>query len=115
MTLEAFSAFGRLLGTDAPIHNDPAYAAKTPFGKVIAQGPLLLASFETWFCELFGEEAWSQTGQMAAKFVNPARIGDTVTLEIVVGEKQGERVQFEVRVLHDDRLLALGSASLKLQ
>jgi acyl-CoA thioesterase FadM len=75
----------------------------------------LLASFETWFCELFGEEAWSQTGQMAAKFVNPARIGDTVTLEIVVGEKQGERVQFEVRVLHDDRLLALGSASLKLQ
>ena len=114
MTLEAFDGFGRLLGTDAPIHNDPAYAAKTPFGKVIAQGPLLLASFETWFSELFGEDTWSRTGQMAAKFVSPAKIGDTVTLELVVGETQDDRVKFEVRVIHDDRLLALGSASLEL-
>lgn len=115
MTLEAFSNFGHLLGTDAPIHNDPAYAAKTPFGTVISQGPLLLAPFETWFCELFGEDAWSRSGQLAAKFVSPAKVGDAITLELVVGEKRDRRVNFEVRVVHNDRLLALGSASLELQ
>lgn len=114
LTLEAFSSFGRLLGTDAPIHNDPAYAAKTPFGTVISQGPLLLAPFETWLCELFGEEAWSRTGRLAAKFLSPARVGDAVTLELIVGEKQDPRVSFELRVVHNDRLLASGTASLDI-
>lgn len=114
LTLQAFSDFGRLLGTDAPIHNDPAYAAKTPFGSVIAQGPLLLASFETWFCELFGEDAWSRTGWLTAKFVSPAKIDEAVTLEIVVGDVIESRATFELRVVHDNRLLALGSAKIDL-
>ena len=37
---------------------------------VISQGPLLLACYETWFCELFGEDAWSRTGRLTAKFVS---------------------------------------------
>ena len=114
LTLQAFIDFGDLLGTDAPVHNDPAYAAKTQFGSVIAQGPLLLASFETWFCELFGEDAWSQTGTLTAKFLNPARIGDAVTLEIIVGETSGDRATFELRVVHQERLLALGTAAISL-
>lgn len=115
LTLQAFTDFGRLLGTDAPVHNDPAYAANTQFGSVIAQGPLLLASFETWFCELFGEDAWSRTGRLAAKFLNPARIGDAITLEIIVGEVVEGRTTFELRVVHDERLLALGSAAIDLR
>jgi 3-hydroxybutyryl-CoA dehydratase len=115
LTLQAFTDFGALLGTDAPIHNDPAYAAKTPFGVVIAQGPLLLACFETWFCELFGEDAWSRTGRLAAKFVSPAKIGETVMLEIIVGETLEGRANFELRVVHEDRLLAVGSAAISVQ
>jgi acyl dehydratase len=114
LTLQAFTDFGDLLGTDAPVHNDPAYAAKTQFGSVIAQGPLLLASFETWFCELFGEDAWSQTGILTAKFLSPARIGDAVTLEIIAGETFEGRATFELRVVHQDRLLALGTAAISL-
>lgn len=114
LTLQAFTDFGALLGTDAPVHHDPAYAAKTQFGGVIAQGPLLLASFETWFCELFGEDAWSRTGILTAKFLNPARIGDAVTLEIIVGERFGDRATFELRVVHQERLLALGTAAISL-
>jgi acyl dehydratase len=115
LTLQAFTDFGALLGTDAPVHNDPAYAAKTQFGSVIAQGPLLLAAFETWFCELFGEDAWSRTGRLTAKFLNPARIGDAVTLEIIVGEAIEGRVHFELRVIHQERLLALGTAAIDLR
>jgi acyl dehydratase len=115
LTLQAFIDFGRLLGTDAPVHNDPGYAANTQFGSVIAQGPLLLASFETWFCEMFGEDAWSRTGRLAAKFLNPARIGDTISLEIIVGEVVEGRITFELRAVHDERLLALGSAAIDLR
>jgi len=112
LTLQAFTDFGALLGTDAPVHNDPAYATKTQFGSVIAQGPLLLASFETWFCELFGEDAWSRTGRLTAKFLSPAGIGDAVTLEIIVGDAKEDSTTFELRVLHQDRLLALGTAAI---
>ena len=115
LTLQAFTDFGALLGTDAPVHNDPAYAAQTQFGSVIAQGPLLLASFETWFCELFGEDAWSQTGRLTAKFISPARIGDEVTLEIIVGDTNEDRTTFELRVVHQERLLALGTAAIGLR
>jgi acyl dehydratase len=115
LTLQAFTDFGTLLGTDAPVHNDAAYATKTQFGCVIAQGPLLLARYESWICELFGEEAWSRSGRLTAKFLDPARIGETVTLEIVVGEKAGSRATFELRVVCGERLLALGNAAIDLQ
>ena len=114
LTLQGFTDFGALLGTDAPVHNDPAYAARTQFGSVIAQGPLLLAAFESWFCELFGEDAWSRTGKLTAKFLDPARIGDEVTLEIIVGDTSDDRATFELRVLHQERVLALGTAAIQL-
>ena len=115
LTLQAFTDFGALLGTDAPIHNDPAYASKTLFGSVIAQGPLLLAQFETWFCELFGEDAWSRSGRLAAKFISPAKVGETVILEIKVGKTVEGRTSFELRVLHEARLLATGTATIGIR
>ena len=115
LTLQAFTDFGALLGTDAPVHNDAAYAAKTQYGCVIAQGPLLLACYETWLCELFGEAAWSRTGRLTAKFLDPARIGETVTLEMIVGETVEGRAVFELRVICGERLLALGKATIDLQ
>lgn len=115
LTLQAFTDFGALLGTDAPIHNDAAYAAKTQYGTVISQGPLLLACYETWLCDLFGEAAWSRSGRLAAKFLDPARIGEAVTLEMVVGETVGGRAHFELRVVCGERLLALGNAAIDLQ
>jgi acyl dehydratase len=115
LTLQAFTDFGALLGTDAPVHNDPAYAAKTQYGTVISQGPLLLACYETWFGELFGEAAWSRTGRLTAKFLDPARIDETVTLEMIAGETVEGRAHFELRVVCGERLLALGSAAIDLQ
>jgi acyl dehydratase len=115
LTLQAFTDFGALLGTDAPVHNDAAYAARTQFGCVIAQGPLLLARYESLLCELFGEEAWSRSGRLTAKFLDPARIGETVALEMVVSETIRNRTQFELRVTCGERLLALGSAAIDVQ
>ncbi len=112
LSLKAFSTFGKLLGTDAPIHNDPEYAAKTPFGEVIAQGPLLLAPFESWLCEMFGAERWSVSGRIQGKFVSPAKAGDTTTLELVVQSIVSGRATFDLKVTCGERLLAVGEASI---
>jgi len=93
---------------------ETAVEAKTPFGTVISQGPLLLAFYESWLCELFGEDAWSRTGRLAAKFVSPAKLGEEVTLELIAGETTGRRATFELRVTRGDRLLAIGSAAIDL-
>ncbi|MBR0781906.1 MaoC family dehydratase [Bradyrhizobium iriomotense] len=114
MTLESFCDFGSLLGTDAPIHCDPAYAANTPFGKVIAQGPLLLAPFESWMCELFGEDAWSRTGAIRGKFLVPGQVDSTVRLEMSVRDIVDGRVLFDLRALSDQNLLAVATAELTL-
>ncbi|MGY4304521.1 acyl dehydratase [Bradyrhizobium sp. USDA 4369] len=112
MTLQAFREFGALLGTDAPIHCDPDYAAKTPFGKVIAQGPLLLAPFEGWICELFGEAAWSAGGVIRGKFVAPGKIDSTVRLEMSVRTIADRRVSLDLRALCDQDVLAVATAEL---
>lgn len=114
MTLEAFREFGALLGTDAPIHCDPDYAAKTPFGKVFAQGPLLLAPFESWLCELFGEKVWTRSGHIKGKFLQPAKIDTMVTLEMSVRDITGDRIGLDLRATCDQALLAVATADLSL-
>jgi acyl dehydratase len=114
MTLEAFREFGALLGTDAPIHCDPAYAANTPFENVIAQGPLLLAPFETWLCDLFGEQAWCRSGQIRAKFLVPGPVGSTVKLEMTVLEIVEGKVSFDLHVRNGETLLAIAAAEITL-
>lgn len=108
----SFDAFGALLGTDAPIHVDPAYAAKTVFGSTIAQGMLLLAPVETWLCELFGEEAWSVGGRLQARLISPARVNEAVWHELEVTSNDTRAVTFAIRVMCDERLLASGTATI---
>lgn len=114
MTLEAFREFGALLGTDAPIHCDPAYAANTPFAKVIAQGPLLLAPFESWLCDVFGEQTWCGSGQIRAKFLVPGPVGSAVDLEMTVREINRNKVSFDLHVRSGEILLAVADAEVTL-
>ena len=108
----AFDTFGALLGTDAPIHVDPAYAAKTVFGSTIAQGMLLLAPVESWLCELFGEEAWSVGGRLEARLISPARVNEVVLHELEVTCNDAKAITFAIRVMCGERLLASGTATI---
>lgn len=114
LTQQAFNDFGRLLGTDAPIHVDPEYAAKTPFKRTFAQGMLLLAPFESWLCELFGEKAWTNGGSLEAKLLYPAMVEDITGLEMEAGEICDGRLSLELRVVCDGKLLAVGEATVCL-
>lgn len=114
LTQDAFNDFGRLLGTDAPIHVDPDYAAKTPFKRTFAQGMLLLAPFESWLCDLFGEEAWVNGGSLKAKLLHPAMVGDSTDLEMQAGEISNGRLTLELRILCAGKVLAVGEAAVRI-
>jgi acyl dehydratase len=114
LTQLAFNDFGRLLGTDAPIHVDPDYAAKTPFKRTFAQGMLLLAPFESWLCELFGEKAWSEGGTLKAKLLSPAMVGDVTELEMQAGEIRDGQLTLELQVVCNGKVLAVGEATVPL-
>jgi len=112
LTQHAFSDFGRLLGTNAPIHDDPDYARETGFKGTIAQGMLLAAPYETWLCELFGEEAWLRGGRLALRFRSPAWAGDPVTMMLtILGVEEG-RCTLAVESRCEGRTLLTGRASV---
>lgn len=114
LTQEAFSAFGRLLGTDAPIHDDPAYACATGFKGTIAQGMLLAAPYETWLCEIFGEAAWLRGGKLSIRLRSPAWVGDQVRMTLCIREIGESACTLEVESRCGGRSLLTGSASLVL-
>jgi acyl dehydratase len=114
LTQEAFNDFGELLGTDAPIHVDPAYARQTPFGNTIAQGMLLLAPLESWLCELFGESAWFEGGHLHVRLLKPAVAGERVTMHLRAIEPTAANTTALAFVLRcGERELATGKVSLR--
>ncbi len=62
-----------------PIHIDESFAAKTPLGGTIAHGMLSLAYVSEMMTSAFGQN-WLSEGKLRAKFKEPARPGDTLTI-----------------------------------
>ena len=62
-----------------PIHIDESFAAKTPLGGTIAHGMLSLAYVSEMMTSTFGQD-WLSEGKLRAKFKEPARPGDTLTI-----------------------------------
>lgn len=114
LTQARFIAFGQLHGTDAPIHTDPDYAAKTPFGGTIAHGMMILAVFESWLCSLFGAAAWDRGGLFQSKLLNVVKAGEPTTYRIEVKARTTDTVTLALTLHSGDRLLAIGEATLRL-
>ncbi|QDO97547.1 hypothetical protein FNB15_09820 [Ferrovibrio terrae] len=114
LTQARFIAFGQLHGTDAPIHTDPDYAAKTPFGGTIAHGMMILAVFESWLCSLFGSTAWDRGGSFQSKLLNVVKAGEPTTYRIKVKTCATDTVTLALTLHSGDRLLAIGEARLRL-
>lgn len=114
MVQAAFNDFGALLGTDAPIHVDPDYGARTVYGGTIAQGMLLLAPVETWLCDLFGREAWHGSGGLKATMLSPARAGERGAMVLTVRSVAAGRATLDLSISRADTLLIAGEVSITL-
>ena len=71
--------YARASGDLNPIHVDPVFAARTPFGGPVAHGMLVLAYVSELMTNGFGE-LWLGGGILRVRFKAPARPGDTLTI-----------------------------------
>ncbi len=68
-----------------PIHIDPEFARKTPFGGTIAHGMLILSYVSQMMTEAFGR-CWLSGGTLDIRFKAPARPGDTITVSGTIND-----------------------------
>ena len=106
--------FAAVSGDVNPVHLDPDFAASTPFGERIAHGMLTGAIISAALAmELPGPGTiyLSQT----LRFRSPVKIGDKVTVELEVTEKQDRRkiVTLDCKATNQaGKVVATGSAQV---
>jgi acyl dehydratase len=96
VTAETIREFVEATGDDNPLHSDPAFAATTRFGEVIAPGILtggLISAVIGTRLPGPGTIYLSQT----FRFLRPVRIGDTITARVEVTEVLRERNRVSLR------------------
>jgi 3-hydroxybutyryl-CoA dehydratase len=79
ITQEKINLYAEASGDFNPIHVDESFAAKTPLGGTIAHGMLSLAYVSEMMTSAFGR-SWLSEGKLRARFKEPARPGDTLTI-----------------------------------
>jgi 3-hydroxybutyryl-CoA dehydratase len=118
ITQEKVNLYAEASGDFNPIHVDESFAAKTPLGGTIAHGMLSLAYVSEMMTSAFGQ-SWLSGGKLRAKFKEPARPGDTLTINCKVDciERKDDvsyaNCNFECRNQKGETI-AVGEAIVKL-
>ena len=108
VTAAEIAQFAALSGDFHPLHTDPAYAAQTRFGRIVAHG-LLVQSLATGMATQLGvlTEKIVALRAMTAKWIAPVFIDDHIRVELTVIETEGKRglgvgnVTLQFRVIKD--------------
>lgn len=106
--------FAAASGDLNPLHLDPEFAAGTRFGECIAHG-MLTASFVSAALAMQLPGPGSIFLEQSVKFRLPVKIGDTVTVQLEVVEKNDRRqsVTLDCRALNQDgRAVLTGTATV---
>lgn len=106
-TQDEFDRFARISGDDNPIHVDPAFSARTRFGRTVSHGMLIYSKLWAMLCtSLPGVRQAHQT----MMFPNPCFTGEPVELTV---EEIGTR-RFAMKALRqaDGAELLVGETEL---
>ncbi len=93
---EVIDRYAEASGDFNPIHVNPEYARRTPFGGTIAHGMLVLAYVSRAMAAAFGRRWW-EGGRLKVRFKAPACSGDTLTVALEP-LRAGERWEYSVSV-----------------
>lgn len=77
VTQEQVEAYAKAAGDYNPIHLDPEFAKKTPFGRRIAHGMLTLAMVSEMLTSAYPDR-WASGGRLKVRFRGPVFPGETV-------------------------------------
>ena len=121
VTQDMVAAYADISGDRNPIHLDASFAAGTQFGGIVAHGMLLYG----FMCDAIRRahpDAWESTGRMRARFRDPARPGDVVTVTGILsgsGTAHAEgytTVRYSLECKESDgRVLATGNAEVTIR
>ena len=112
VTRETIREFVEASGDDNPIHSDPAFAASTRFGRVIAPG-MLTGSFVSAVIGTRLPGPGTIYLSQSFRFLRPVFVGDRVTARVEVRERLAERNRLRLVttcVNQDGELLLEGEA-----
>ena len=90
---EDLQLFTKISGDDHPMHTSENYARSTPFGRRIAHGPFGIALAIGQFGRIpgFRETAIAMTDVRDWRFKAPIFIGDVITTEVIITNKELRR------------------------
>lgn len=117
ITQDQLTAYSQASGDHNPLHLDPAFAATTQFGGIIAHGMLTLALVSEAMGRAYGK-AWLESGALKIRFKGAAYLGDRLHTQCHPSRQQlldqGIREVCTVGVLEREsgRQLVSGSASV---
>ena len=69
--------YARVSGDGNLIHLDPEFAARSPFGRIVVHGMLVLAFLSEMLTQAFGR-SWLESGRLKVRFRAPVYPGDDV-------------------------------------
>lgn len=99
LTQEDFDDFARLSGDHNPIHTDPEFSARTPFGRTVSHGMLLFSALRGLLEERYpGATLISQN----LMFPAPAYAGEALTLTVSRQAREGNRLTLSACILRPD-------------
>ncbi|PVE48037.1 hydratase [Pararhodobacter aggregans] len=101
-----FDAFARVSGDDNPIHVDPAFSARTRFGRTVSHGMLIYSRL--WAMVRAAHPGRGQVFQ-DMMFPNPAYAGETLVLSV---EGAGPELAVSARRQADGAVCFQGKAVL---
>jgi 3-hydroxybutyryl-CoA dehydratase len=82
VTQDGIDAYAEISGDFNPLHVDPAAAAASEFGGIIAHGPIALHAFFRAATEWLGVEALPAGSSVKVTYRAPTRPGDEVSVRL---------------------------------
>jgi len=115
VSAEMIALYAQLSGDDNPLHLDAEYAARTPFGRPIAHGPIALAlAAGILGTRLPGPGSIAITNYI--RYRRPIFAGDAITtrIEVVAIDRERRCATFSMTFTNaGDEVVALGEAVLR--
>lgn len=115
VTQESINRYAEASGDHNPIHVDPDYAAKGPFGRTIAHGLMTLA-YAAALLNRWTDGAFDQSGSIDVAFTGPVYVGETIRLTAEVDTIDGDGTAVcKLECTSGERQILVGTVRLPKQ
>jgi acyl dehydratase len=104
--------YAELSGDFNPIHVDPSYAAKTPFGRTVAHGPLVLQTFFDALLTWLDADTLPPGVRVQAVFRSPTVSDATVSCHLIGVDVEDDLATLSAECRTDSTVAVTITASL---